>query len=161
MRRCSAASGGFTLIELVVTVAIIALLASIALPLGELTVQRTREQELRQALRQIRGAIDDYKKASDEGRVAKAADASGYPPSLEVLVDGVADARDPGKRRIYFLRRLPRDPFHETGAARASETWGLRSYDSPPDSPRPGKDVFDVYSTSPATGINGVAYRDW
>jgi general secretion pathway protein G len=153
--------GGFTIIELVVTVAIIGLLASVALPLAELTVQRNKEHQLRQALRQIRTAIDDYKAATDQGRVARAADASGYPPSLEVLVEGVPDARDPGKRPIYFLRRLPRDPFHEGSGAPPAQTWGLRSYDSPPDQPRPGKDVFDVYSTSPAAGLNGVPYREW
>ena len=161
MARSRAAARGFTIIELVVTVAIIGLLASIALPLAELTVQRTRESELRQGLRQIRTAIDEYKKASDTGRIAKPADASGYPPNLDVLVDGVPAANDPAKRPIYFLRRLPRDPFHDGVATRASETWGLRSYDSPPDAPRSGKDVFDVHSTSSGTGINGVPYREW
>lgn len=152
---------GFTVIEMVVTVAIIGLLASIALPLAELTVQRAREHELRRALREIRTAIDAYKAASDQGRVAKAADASGYPPNLDILVEGVPDARDPGKRPIYFLRRLPRDPFHDAAQDRAADTWGLRSYDSPPDAPRAGKDVFDVYSRSQASGINGVPYREW
>lgn len=158
-RRLPAA--GFTIIEMVVTVAIIGLLASVALPLAELTVQRGKEQELRRSLREIRTAIDEYKKAADEGRVAKAADASGYPPSLEVLVQGVPAAKDPAKRPIYFLRRLPRDPLHEGSADAAADTWGVRSYDSPPDAPRAGKDVFDVYSRSTATGINGVPYRDW
>ncbi|MBC5784455.1 type II secretion system protein [Ramlibacter sp. USB13] len=152
---------GFTVIEMVVTVAIIGLLASIALPLAELTVQRAREHELRRSLREIRTAIDAYKQATDAGRVAKLADASGYPPSLDVLVDGVPDARDPGKRPIYFLRRLPRDPFHEAAQDRPADTWGVRAYDSPPDAPRAGKDVFDVYSRSTATGINGVPYREW
>jgi general secretion pathway protein G len=152
---------GFTIIEMVITVAIIGLLASVAMPLAELTVQRSKEHELRHALRQIRGAIDEYKRAADAGRVAKAADASGYPPSLDVLVDGVPNATDPKKRRIYFLRRLPRDPFHIGPVAPASDTWGLRSYESSPHSPREGKDVFDVYSLSPATGINGVPYREW
>ena len=149
------------MIEMVITVAIVAVLASIALPLAQLTVQRNKEHELRRSLRQIRTAIDEYKRASDQGRIARAADASGYPPSLEVLVDGVPDAKDPGKRPIYFLRRLPRDPFHEGDAPRASDTWGLRSYDSPPDSPRAGKDVFDVHSRSAAAGIGGVPYREW
>jgi general secretion pathway protein G len=152
---------GFTVIEMVITVAIVGLLASVAVPLAELTVQRAKEHQLRQALRQIRTAIDDYKRAADEGRVAKAADASGYPPSLDVLVDGVQNAKDPAKRSIYFLRRLPRDPFYSDPAARPAETWGLRSYESPPGSPRAGKDVFDVYSTSMATGINGTPYREW
>ena len=152
---------GFTVIEMVVTVAIIGLLASIALPLAELTVQRAKEHELRRALREIRTAIDAYKAATEQGRVAKAADASGYPPNLDLLVEGVPDARDPAKRPIYFLRRLPRDPFHEAAQDRAADTWALRSYDSPPDAPRAGKDVFDVYSRSQASGINGVPYREW
>jgi general secretion pathway protein G len=152
---------GFTIIEMVITVAIIGLLASVAMPMAELAVQRSKEQELRHALREIRGAIDAYKRASDSGKVARAADATGFPPSLDVLVEGVPNATDPKKRRIHFLRRLPRDPFHADGAAAASQTWGLRSYDSPPDAPREGKDVFDVHSLSAATGINGVPYREW
>lgn len=154
-------STGFTIIEMVVTVAIIGLLASVALPLAELTVQRAKEHELRRGLREIRTAIDEFKKASDAGRVARAADATGYPPTLEALVEGVPDAKDPAKRPIYFMRRLPRDPFHENGTDKAADTWGLRSYDSPPDSPRAGKDVYDVHSRSPGNGINGVPYREW
>ena len=152
---------GFTIIEMVITVAIIGLLASVALPLAELTVQRGKEQELRRSLREIRSAIDEFKRASDQGKVAKAADATGYPPSLQVLVQGVPDAKDPGKRPIYFLRRLPRDPFHEGSADAAADTWGVRSYESPPDAPREGKDVFDVHSRSTSNGINGVPYREW
>jgi general secretion pathway protein G len=159
--RPARAAAGFTIIEMVITVAIIGLLASVALPLAELTVQRAKEQELRRSLREIRTAIDAYKHATEQGRVAKAADATGYPPNLDVLASGVPDAKDPGKRPIYFLRRLPRDPFHAGGEDRAADTWGLRSYDSPPDNPQSGKDVFDVYSRSSATGINGVPYREW
>ena len=156
-----ACARGFTIIEMVITVAIIGLLASVAMPLVELTVQRSKEQELRHALREIRGAIDEYKRAAEKGQVARAADATGYPPSLTVLVDGVVNATDPKKRRIYFLRRLPRDPFHDDADTPASDTWGLRSYESLPQSPSEGKDVFDVYSLSTATGINGVPYRGW
>lgn len=152
---------GFTLIELLVTLAILGLLATAAMPLAELAVRRTKEGELRQALREIRGAIDAYKKANDEGVVARAADASGYPPTLDVLVNGVPAARDPGKRPIYFLRRMPRDPFYDGPPAEAAQTWGLRSYASPPNEPQAGRDVFDVYSTSTSTGINGVPYREW
>jgi general secretion pathway protein G len=152
---------GFTLIELLVTLAILGVLASAAVPLAELAVRRTKESELRQALRQIRGAIDDYKKASDEGRVARAADASGYPASLEALVNGVPAARDPAKRPIYFLRRLPRDPFYDGPPADPAQTWGLRSYASPANDPQPGRDVYDVHSTSRAAGLNGVPYREW
>lgn len=161
MLRRIRARGGFTIIELVVTLAIVGILASAALPLAELAVRRSKETDLRQALREIRTAIDAYKAATVDGRVAKAADATGYPPSLDVLVAGVDDAKDPGKRKIYFLRRVPRDPFHAEADATAIETWGKRSYESSPDNPRPGKDVFDVYSTSEGTGINGVAYREW
>ncbi|MDH3321042.1 MAG: type II secretion system GspH family protein [Betaproteobacteria bacterium] len=152
---------GFTLIELVVTVAIIAVLASIALPLNELVTQRAKEQDLRRALRDIREAIDSYKQASDEGRIQKKVGESGYPRQLAELVEGVEDQKDPNKARIYFLRRLPPDPFAaDTGAAPA-QTWGLRSYASPPDDPREGEDVFDVYSRSAAVGINGRPYKDW
>jgi general secretion pathway protein G len=161
MRRSGGRARGFTIIELVVTVAIIGLLATMALPLAELTVQRQKEQELRHALRQIRSAIDAYKEAVDEGRVARAADASGYPPSLEVLVNGVPNAKDPARRPIYFLRRLPRDPFFDGPPGEAAATWALRSYESSPESPRPGKDVFDIYSNATATGLNGVPYREW
>ncbi len=153
---------GFTLIEMMVTVAIIGILASIAVPFAELSVRRAKEQELRVALRQIRTALDEYKKAGDEGRIARAADTSGYPPTLEVLEQGVDNAQDPdSKSKIYFLRRVPRDPFHTEASVSAAATWGKRSYESPPDDPKPGKDVFDVYSLSEEVGINGVPYRQW
>lgn len=153
---------GFTLIELVVTVAIVALLASIALPLAELTVQRGKEQELRVALRQIRDGIDAYKKAVDNGRILKAADESGYPKTLAVLVEGVLDPKDPDKqKKIYFLRRLPRDPLAADPQQDAAETWGLRSYDSEADAPEEGEDVFDVYSKADGNGLNGIPYRQW
>jgi len=152
---------GFTLIELVVTVAIVAVLASVAVPLLELKVQREREAELRSALRTIRTALDDYKRAYDEGRIEQRVGASGYPRDLEALVRGVPDARSPQGARMHFLRRIPRDPFYPDPRAPAAQTWGLRSYASPPDAPARGDDVFDVYSLSPRTGINGVPYREW
>jgi general secretion pathway protein G len=153
---------GFTLIELTVTVAIVALLASIALPLSQLAVQRGKEQDLRRSLRELREAIDAYKRASDEGRIARPPDQSGYPPTLLALVDGVPEANNPKPdAKIYFLRRIPRDPFASDREASAVQTWGLRSYESPPSSPRAGRDVFDVYSLSTGTGLNGVPYRDW
>jgi general secretion pathway protein G len=145
---------GFTLIELLIVVAIVALLASVAAPLAELSFQRGKEQELRTALREIREGIDAYKRAADEGRIERKADASGFPPSLETLVQGVPDKTSPEKSTIYFLRRIPRDPL-------SGEDWGLRSYASPASDPQPGKDVYDVYSRSDETGLNKVPYREW
>jgi general secretion pathway protein G len=145
---------GFTLIELVVALAIVALLASLALPLAEVTVQRNKERELRSALRQMREAIDAYKKAADEGRIEKKAERSGFPPSLEVLVEGVKDQRSAKDEKLYFLRRLPRDPL--TG-----DKWGLRSYASSADRPAAGDDVYDVFSRSGSSGLNGVPYKEW
>ena len=145
---------GFTLIELVITVAILGLLASVALPLAEVNVQRGKEQELRRALRDMRDAIDAYKRASDEGAIAKGVGKSGYPPSLAALVEGAVDKRDPRGARIYFLRRVPADPV-------SGEPWGLRSYASPADAPQSGEDVFDVHSKSTRAGLNGIPYREW
>lgn len=152
---------GFTLIELLVTATIVAVLASVALPLAELSVKRGRENELRAALREIRGAIDAYKQASDDGRILKKADESGYPPNLEILVEGVEDARSPDKKRIHFLRRLPRDPLHADPQTPAAMTWGLRSHDSPHDAPREGRDVYDVHTLSSGSAINGLPYNQW
>jgi general secretion pathway protein G len=152
---------GFTLIELVITVAIVAVLASVALPLNELIVQRSKEQDLRRALREVREAIDAYKQAFDEGRIPRRVGDSGYPKRLGDLVAGVEDEKNPKKERIYFLRRLPRDPFAADPALGPAESWGKRSYLSPPDQPADGDDVFDVFSLSTATGINGRPYREW
>jgi general secretion pathway protein G len=153
---------GFTLIELVVTVGIISVLAAAVVPSAQLMFQRERERELRTALRSIRGAIDAYKVASSTGRIKKEADKSGYPPELHLLVDGVADASSPKEGvKIYFLRKLPRDPFWPDATTPAADTWGLRSYASPPEDPQPGDDVYDVHSRSSRTGLNGVPYRDW
>jgi len=151
---------GFTLIELVITVAIVAVLASVAMPLNELVVQRAKEQDLRRALRELRDGIDAYKQASDEGRIVKRTGESGYPKKLEDLAAGVEDQKNPKKERIYFLRRVPRDPLAPEALA-AAETWGKRSYASPPEEPRDGDDVFDVFSLSGATGINGRPYKEW
>ena len=152
---------GFTLIELLVTLAILALLGTLVVPVAQVTAQRRDEVELRRSLREIRAGIDAYKKASDEGRVAKAAGSSGYPPRLEMLVDGVRDLRSPKQAQIYFMRRLPRDPFHPDPEASSAETWGKRSYASEPDEPKEGDDVYDVVSMSEKTGLNGIPYNKW
>ncbi len=155
-------SRGFTLVELVITVAIMALLATAVIPSAQLMYQRQRESELRDALRTIRTAIDGYKKAADAGRIKKEADKSGYPPDLQTLVDGVDDASSPKEGvKIYFLRRVPRDPFWPDASSPPAQTWALRSYASSADDPQPGDDVFDVYSRSTRTGLNGVPYREW
>jgi general secretion pathway protein G len=160
-RTPGVAARGFTLIELVITLAIVALLASVALPVSELAVQRTKEQELRRTLRQIREAIDLYKQASDEGRIKKSLGDSGYPKKLEDLVEGVDDQKNPKKEKIYLLRRIPRDPFNPDPTLSPAATWGKRSYASPPDDPKEGEDVFDVFSLAQGKGINGQPYRDW
>jgi general secretion pathway protein G len=152
---------GFTLIELVITVAIMALLSSVVFPMAEVEVQRSKEQDLRTALRQIREAIDAYKEASDDGRIIKKVDESGYPPSLDVLVQGVSDATSPLERKIYFLRRMPRDPFASNPNIPAAETWGKRSYASSPLEPQEGDDVYDIYTLSTGVGLSGIAYREW
>lgn len=145
---------GFTLVELLIVVAIMALLASIAAPLAELSYQRGKEQELRTALREIREAIDTYKRAADDGKIEKSVDSAGYPPSLKTLVEGVPDKSTPEKSTLYFLRRIPRDPI-------SGEDWGVRAYASPANDPQPGKDVYDVYSKSEEIGLNKVPYKEW
>lgn len=155
------AARGFTLIELVITLAIVGLLASAAVPLAQMMAQREKESELRRALRELRDGIDAYKFAADTGHIHLELGASGYPPSLGALYQGVEDAASEKKVKLYFLRRIPRDPFFPDGAVAAEETWGLRSYVSPPDAPQAGDDVYDVYSLSARRGINGVPYRDW
>jgi general secretion pathway protein G len=152
---------GFTLIELVVVVAIMGVLVVSARPMLELSYRRSQEFALREALRGLRTAIDEYKRLADAGAIAKPADSSGYPPNLEVLADGVTDARTPdGSRRHYLLRRIPRDPFADP-ALSAARTWALRSYQSPPDAPEPGRDVFDVASRSSALALDGTRLAEW
>ncbi len=151
---------GFTLMEVVITAAILAVLATAALPMSELAVKRAKEIQLYDALREIRTAIDAYKRAVDDGRIARLANESGYPKSLQMLVEGVADAKSPSKAKIYFLRRIPREPFADRKLA-AADTWGKRSYSSPADAPREGDDVYDVYSLSEDAGLNGVPYGLW
>lgn len=151
---------GFTLLEILVTLAILGILASIAVPLVQINAQRTKEAELRAALREIRGGIDAYKQAVDDGRVQKSADESGYPKKLEDLTKGVEDQKSPTKQKIYFLRRIPRDPMAPSTSSDL-DSWGLRSYKSPPDDPKSGDDVYDVYSLSKAKSLAGTPYREW
>lgn len=153
-------SAGFTLIEMVVVVAIVGILAAAAWPLLELQARRQKEFELKQGLRTLRTAIDAFRQAAIEGKVAPPDNDTGYPPALQLLVDGVADTRAPKDRKVYFLRRMPRDPFADASIP-AAQTWGLRSYDSPPDTPAAGRDVFDVHSHSDGVGLDGTPYRDW
>ena len=152
---------GFTLIELVITLAIVGLLASAAMPLAELVAKREKETELRAALRDIRGGLDAYRTAAQTGHIRLELGASGYPPDLKSLYEGVEDIASENKVKLYFLRRIPRDPLFPDGSIPAEQTWGLRSYQSSPEDPQPGEDVFDVYSLAGDKGLNGVAYRDW
>jgi general secretion pathway protein G len=152
---------GFTLIEVIVTLAIVGLLATAVAPLASLGVTRGKEQELKLALRQIRDGIDAYKQAYDQGHIEKDVEASGYPPTLDILVDGIVDASDPEGKMIYFMRRIPRDPFYPDASVAAPDTWGLRAYASAADDPQSGDDVYDVYSKAAGKGLNGVPYREW
>lgn len=154
-------TNGFTLIELLVALVLLALIVTSAAPLMQMTVKRNKEQELKRALWQMRDAIDDYKEAVEDGRVELSDDKSGYPRSLQELVDGVENAQDPDNKKIYFLRRIPRDPFATDDTLSNAETWGLRSYESSFDEGEAGEDVYDVYSRSNAIGINKQPYREW
>jgi general secretion pathway protein G len=152
---------GFTLIELLVSLAILSVLGLMTVPVVEVMAQRTKEQDLRRALRDIRDAIDAYKRATEDGSVEWRTGTSGYPPSLDILVSGAPSRADPKGRKVYFLRRLPPDPLGDKRDLEASATWGKRSFDSEATAPREGDDVYDVYSMSDKTGLNGVPYRLW
>ena len=153
------AERGFSFIELLVVTTIVLILASAVQPLARVTVQRTREAELRRVLREMRTAIDKFKDAADAGMIPTTelkANSEGYPPDLETLVDGVSVANDATGRQLKFLRRIPIDPM--TGEA----GWGLRAYQDKPDSTSwSGQNVYDVYSRSQGTGLDGTKYKDW
>ena len=158
-------AGGFTLIEMVVVLAIVGVLAMAALPLHEMALRRSQEQVLREGLRTIRGALDAHRRAVEARRIAPGADGSPWPASLDSLVQGVAVIGDDGQpvpeqTRLYLLRRLPRDPFADP-ALDAADTWGQRASTSPPEAPTPGADVFDVYSRSERQALDGSLYADW
>jgi general secretion pathway protein G len=150
---------GYTFVELLVVTTILLILASAAMPLTRVTIQRTKEAELRRALREMRVAIDKFKDAVDTGLISNLdvkAGSEGYPPDLETLVEGVTVANDASGRKLKFLRRIPIDPL-----TREAE-WGLRAYQDRPDSTSwGGQNVFDVYSLAEGTGLDGTKYRDW
>jgi general secretion pathway protein G len=152
---------GFSFIELMVTLAIMAVLVTVATPLMQINLQRQKERDLRAALTEIREGLDAYKRASDQGRSLIRLGDSGYPRTLEQLVEGIEDQRSQTRAKIYFLRRIPPDPMTAMPGDNPAQTWGLRSYASPPDEPAEGEDVFDVYSRSDKIGLNGVPYREW
>lgn len=152
---------GFSLIELLAAAAIMGILATVAVPVIETTVRREKERELRQALRDIRSAIDAYKQAAASGHIRMDEGDSGYPPSLLSLSEGVEDLGNKTGAKLYFMRHIPRDPFGADLSVPAADTWGKRSSDSPPEAPREGGDVFDVHSNSQRVGMNGLPYREW
>jgi general secretion pathway protein G len=146
---------GFTLAELVMVAAIMVILAGVALPVAKFTAKRSREAELRAALRDMRNAIDEYKRYSDVGLIPVDLGTEGYPSELEILVEGV-DIVGQVDRKAKFLRRIPIDPM--TG----KDEWGLRSFQDEPDATSwGGENIYDVYSTSEGVGLNGVPYRKW
>jgi general secretion pathway protein G len=153
------ASGGFTFVELLVVTAILLVLASAIMPLARVTVQRQKEVELRRYLREMRTAIDRYKDAADAGVIGAfdiKTGSEGYPPDLQTLVDGVSKVNDQSGTKLKFLRKIPIDPM-----TRSTE-WGLRSYQDKPDSTSwGGQNVFDVYTKSAGTALDGTKYRDW
>ena len=152
-------SRGFTYVELLVVTTIVLILASAVQPLARVTIQRTREAELRRVLREMRTAIDKFKDAADAGQIPTTelkANSEGYPPDLQALVDGVSVANDATGRKLKFLRRIPMDP------TMGDDDWGLRAYQDKPDSSSwSGQNVYDVYSKNQGTALDGTKYRDW
>lgn len=154
---------GFTLIELLVTLSLVGIAAAVVLPLGTLLETRAKEAELRRDLRTIRQALDSYKAAADAGVIDKATGTSGYPPTLEVLVNGVAKSASLGYSAtpMVFLRTIPRDPFFEDKTTPASQTWNIRSYGARPGDLGAGPDVFDVSSKSEKLALDGTRLSEW
>ncbi len=155
---------GLSLIELIITMMILTILSAVIVPSAQMTMKRTKEIELRRELRELRTALDNYKKMYDQARLEHklpdAADKSGYPETLQVLVEGY-DFGGLTSSKVKFLRRIPVDPFNPPGPGEAPK-WGLRSYTDEPDSTNwGGEDVFDVYSLSGETAIDGTKYKDW
>jgi general secretion pathway protein G len=156
MNARARSSSGFTLVELIAAITILLLLTSVALPIARVQAQRTREVELRRALREIRQAIDRYKDVSDRGMIPVKLDSFGYPADLDTLVNGVALKGSTGTAKYKFLRRIPIDPLS------GKPDWGLRSIQDDPDSRSwSGGNVFDVYSQSQGTALDGTRYADW
>jgi general secretion pathway protein G len=162
MNRFFARIKGFTLIEMLVTLTILAILATAIMPLAKVAVKREKEIELRRDLRLIREAIDAYKKLADENKIEVEEDTEGYPPDLETLVEGVEaqvegkEGEEPGTKIVKFLRRIPKDPMTN------SYDWGLRSYQDDHDSDVwGGENVYDIYTKSMATALDGTQYKDW
>jgi general secretion pathway protein G len=156
----SARSGqGYSFVELLIVTAILFILASAVAPLAQVTSQRHRESELRTSLRQVRTAIDKFKDAVDQGRIAQtelSPGSEGYPPDLETLVEGVPIQNDQSGAKLKFLRKIPTDPMTN------STEWGLRAYQDKPDATSWGRgNVFDLYSKSSATALDGTKYKDW
>ena len=152
-------AAGFSFVEVLIVTVMLLILASAAMPLTRVTVQRQKESELRRVLREMRTAIDKYKDAADAGAIPATelrAGSEGYPPTLAVLVEGVQAAGDASGKKLKFLRRVPIDPM--TGEAE----WGMRSYQDKPDATTwGGQNVYDVYSQSEGTALDGTRYRDW
>lgn len=152
---------GFTIIELLVVMAILGILSVAIMPLSEMLLISQKERELKQALWEIRGAIDEYKKVVTSVDNAVPNSATGYPANLQLLVDGITHPKpEAGGRHVYFLRTMPRDPFADK-ALPADKTWRLRSFTSPPENPEPGAEVFDVHSSSDAEALDGSRYAKW
>ncbi len=155
MRTLDRRSAGFTLAEMVMVAAVLAILAAVTLPIAKFTSKRSKELDLRQHLRTMRLAVDEYKRYSDSGLIPVDLNTDGYPKKLEILVEGV-DVVGQINKKVKFLRRIPVDPM--TG----KDEWGLRSYqDKPDETSWGGENVYDVYSLSEGVGLNGVPYTKW